>query len=826
MRRFFTGTYRYLSSHKPLMYTLLVASSVVFVFFGLKLGYEEDISKLLPSTASSESGLAFSNIKVKDKIFVQFSSRGEELDSSTLGDYSEEFCEALAAADTVGGYIADILYRIPDDLPVMALDYAMAHVPCFVDTSAYSAFEELLTAQAVDSLMAIDFDLIMEDMTGSATEMVCTDPLMLRNVLLGSIAGDSPDGLSGISGFSVIDGRLFCRDGTVALAFISPNFGSMNSKVGTLLAKEIEAQIASFEAVHPDVEVLFHGAPVRSVFNSRQIKADLLFTIGGSLLIILIVLCLCFKSVSFIPQNLLPVLYGTFFSLACMYWIKGEMSLMALGIGAIVLGVALSYCLHVLIHHKYVGDPEKMLREEAVPVSLGCITTIGAFMGLLFTESDLLRDFGIFASLALLGSTFFALVFLPHFLKKGDTSRNGRAFEVIEKVNSYPFDRKPVAVGFALLLVVIGFVFAGKVGFDSNLRNIGYNEPDVLRSEVLYAEKNYGGLTQMYYAVASEDLDEALSLTGSVAAVLDSLAEEGKVSSVNKVAAQLFVPQGVQEERIEAWKTYWNPEKVTRVKKLLSSSARSYGFDPSMFTPFYNMISADYPAGNLFESGVFPDGLLANFIELGDEGKYLVFTSALLPQDSKAEVDSAVDGIPHAIVMDPFHYTGNMVSIIHDDFNVTLLISSLFVLVVLLLSFRNLWCSLLAFMPMALSWYVVQGVMALFGVEFNLINIVISTFIFGIGVDYSIFVLSGLLASARGEGQLLGHYKTAIFFSAFVLLVVMLSLLLATHPAIRSIGVSSLIGMTATILFTYILQPLIFRLLLKWGRFRRSIGAR
>lgn len=825
MKRFFLGTYRYLSSYKALMYTLLVASSVVFVFFGLKLGYEEDISKLLPSTASSDSGLAFSNIKVKDKIFVQFTSREEEPDSYVLGSYAAEFSETLLEVDSSSHYIADILYSIPDDLPVMALDYAMAHVPTFVDTSAYAVFEGLFSAQAVDSLMAIDFDLIMEDMTGSATVMACTDPLMLRNVLLQSIVGDSQDALSGVSGFSVIDGSLFCKDGTVALAFISPNFGSMNSKVGTLLAKEIEAQIEAFEAEHPDVEVLFHGAPVRSVFNSRQIKADLLFTIGGSLLIILIVLCLCFKSIAFIPQNLLPVLYGTFFSLACMYWIKGEMSLMALGIGAIVLGVALSYCLHVLIHHKYVGDPEKMLQEEAVPVSLGCITTIGAFMGLLFTESDLLRDFGIFASLALLGSTFFALVFLPHFLKKGDMAKSGKAFEVIEKVNSCPYDRKPLAVGFALLLVVIGFVFAGKVGFDSNLRNIGYNEPDVLRSEHLYAEKNYGGLTQMYYAVASSDLDEALSYSSSVAIVLDSLKAEGKVESVSAVAAKLFVPTRVQEERIDAWEAYWNPEKVALAKKLLGNAARSYGLDPSMFTPFYNMIQADYVSGNLYESGVFPEELLANFIEQGGDGKYLVFTSAQLPQGNKAEVDALVAELPHAIVMDPFHYTGNMVNIIHDDFDVTLLISSLFVLIVLLLSFRNVWCSLLAFMPMALSWYVVQGVMALFGVEFNLINIVISTFIFGIGVDYSIFVMSGLLAAARGEGQLIGHYKTAIFFSAFVLLVVMLSLLLATHPAIRSIGVSSLIGMTATILFTYILQPLCFRLLMKWRYFRKGIGA-
>ena len=102
----------------------------------------------------------------------------------------------------------------------------------------------------------------------------------------------------------------------------------------------------------------------------------------------------------------------------------------------------------------------------------------------------------------------------------------------------------------------------------------------------------------------------------------------------------------------------------------------------------------------------------------------------------KDEVDAAVASVPHSVVVDPHFYTSDMVKLIRDDFNMTLLISSLFVLAVLLVSFRNIWSALLAFLPMFLSWYVVQGIMAIAGLQFNLINIIISTFIFGIGVDY------------------------------------------------------------------------------------------
>ena len=213
---------------------------------------------------------------------------------------------------------------------------------------------------------------------------------------------------------------------------------------------------------------------------------------------------------------------------------------------------------------------------------------------------------------------------------------------------------------------------------------------------------------------------------------------------------------------------------------------------------------------------------MSNFIELTTEGKYVVFTSVQLLEENKKIVNDAIAVLPHAVCIDPFYYTNDMVSMLNDDFNTILGISSVFVFIVLLVSFRSIPIALIAFLPMGLSWYVVQGIMGIFGLQFNLINIIIATFIFGIGVDYSIFVMTGLIAKAKGEDDnLLIYHKTAIFFSAFVLMVVTGSLLFATHPAIHSIGISTLIGMSATILITYTLQPALFRYLMRYPFFSK-----
>jgi predicted RND superfamily exporter protein len=132
--------------------------------------------------------------------------------------------------------------------------------------------------------------------------------------------------------------------------------------------------------------------------------------------------------------------------------------------------------------------------------------------------------------------------------------------------------------------------------------------------------------------------------------------------------------------------------------------------------------------------------------------------------------------------------------------------------VVLLVSFNFRWKhALLGFAPILLSWLVVLGAMVIFGVRFNLINIIISTFIFGIGVDYSIFVMSGLTS----EDSQLAYHKTAIFFSAVILIVTVGSMLVAVHPAIRSVGFATLVGMISAVVLAYVLQPAAYRLFIK-----------
>ena len=822
MHKIFVPLYRFFRSHRALMYAIIAVTTILFVWFGLKVRFEEDITKLIPSTGSSEKGLAFGSLRVKDKIFVQLAARNREegVDLDRLIECTDEFAATLLRRDSLCHNIDGILYNT-EDIDLMSIkDAILAHLPTFVDTRVYAQFDSLITPEHAREQMEWNLEQVEDPLLFEVAE---TDPLGLREAFVDGIAANS-----GVGSFTLMDSHFVSQDGTVAYLFISPSFISTDTGAGGDLVAMLWEEAAAFNASHDDVEVLFHGAPVRSVNNSSRIKKDLLLTIGISLLVILALITLCFKDWKVIPFQLLPVLYGTFFALAVVYWIKGGLSLLAMGIGAVILGVALSYCLHIITHFKYIGDPEKVLQDESTPVTLGVLTTIGAFSSLMFTQSELLRDFGLFASLALFGSTVFALVFLPHFFREGDTGKNWKAFRVIDRISAYSVDKRKLPMVLIGIVTLVCICFSPKVSFDKDLRNLSYFEEETLRSEKLYADMNYNrDSINAYYAASAPTLDEALAYNARIIRQVDSLQDLGIVHNYSGVTSKIFVPEAEQRSRIAAWNAYWTPEKKARTRRILREAAREVGYN-SEFLLFNEMLNAEFAPDdtfNVYESGLFPESVTSNFIEYCD-GRYLVFTpvqcSTMTEKDIISDTVTDRGMSDHAIAVDPMYYIRDMVEIVHRDFNLAVELSSIFVLIVLLVSFRSIWSAILSFIPMALSWYVVKGAMVLLGLQFNLINIVVSTFIFGIGVDYSIFVMEGLLAMARsGSSKLLVWHKSAIFFSAVVLLIVMCSLLFAVHPSISSIGLTGLIGMATTVIFSYTIQPWLFRQMMKVPYFVR-----
>ncbi|MCQ2225907.1 MAG: MMPL family transporter [Paludibacteraceae bacterium] len=815
MTRFTIAIFKYFQQHKIVFYACMLLSFFFFAFFGSKMVYEEDITKLLPSDSDGDNSkeMVFANLKVKDKMFVVLKMKDNSVDVSKLSEACDSLVEDFMATEVAKEMVTDVLYKVDADMIQGSVASLYKHLPIFLDSADYTMLDSLTTKAQIENQMQKNLMTLYSPMGSVMGQVIAQDPLAFREMFM-SKKDAMKDGLG--SNYTVINQHFFSPDSAIALAFISPNFKTVDSKLSTKLISQFDENIQKLGEIFPEIDVYYHGAAPQSVGNSKQIKHDLVMTLSVSMLFALLVIGLCYRNRSTLFQLAVPIVYGFFFALCVIYFIKGQLSLLALGIGAIVLGVAVSYCLHVITHYKYVGNPIRVLEEQSVPVFLGCLTTIGAFMSLMFTEAELLKDFGLFASLALLGTTFFCLIFLPQFFSEEKNKRNEKAFEILEKINSYPFERKTYLIGAIVVISLICFVTSRWVNFDSDLTHIAYYDSKILKSQEILAEHTTKDCKTVYFAAVSPDLDSALAYSKKMESVLANQKDVyGKVRSYGSSSHMIFIPTEEQKARLNRWSNFWTDEKKKQVLTDLNEAALKVGFTPEMFVEFQNMLVENQQGTlDLVSANILPSSLMSNMIEYTD-GKYMVFTPVnLLPKDKK-EVCDEVTKIPHLVVIDPYYYTSNMVELINDDFSTTLLISSLFVLCVLLISYRSVCLALVAFLPMSLSWFIVLGIMGIFNMQFNLINIVISTFIFGIGVDYSIFVMDGLLSEFRIRKNVLVFHKTAILFSAFVLIVSIASLMFATHPAVKSIGLSTLIGMSTAVIISYSLEPFLFYWLIK-----------
>jgi 1-acyl-sn-glycerol-3-phosphate acyltransferase len=146
----------------------------------------------------------------------------------------------------------------------------------------------------------------------------------------------------------------------------------------------------------------------------------------------------------------------------------------------------------------------------------------------------------------------------------------------------------------------------------------------------------------------------------------------------------------------------------------------------------------------------------------------------------------------------------------------------LIVFIILLLAYGRIELTLITMIPIFFSWIWVVGIMAILGISFNIFNVIILTFIFGLGIDYSIFIMRGLLQEYKYGRQDISSYKVSVIISGITTLLGIGVLIFAKHPALKSIATMSIIGILSVIFITFTLLPAIFKWMVTYSKGPRS----
>ena len=123
---------------------------------------------------------------------------------------------------------------------------------------------------------------------------------------------------------------------------------------------------------------------------------------------------------------------------------------------------------------------------------------------------------------------------------------------------------------------------------------------------------------------------------------------------------------------------------------------------------------------------------------------------------------------------------------------------------------------------MAVSWIWILGIMGIFDIHFNIVNIILATFIFGQGDDYTIFITEGCCYEYAYRKKLLASYKSSIILSALIMFIGIGTLIFAKHPALHSLAEVTIIGMFSVVLMAFALPPIVFNWMVRQkGTYRR-----
>lgn len=806
MEQFFIRVYRYFKHHKILLYSALTVSVLVMAFYAIQVRFDEDVTSFFPDGKDNHKTAAvFKNLKVKDKIFILFSAKDSlNADPDALIEAGQQFVGEIKKAG-VSSLIKNITAEFDGNNLAQTEKYIFDNLPVILTDEDYKKLDSLTTSAAIAAKMQTNYNNLVSPIGIGLKDIILKDPI--------GISGSAFSGLQSFAGaatYNVYNGYIFSEDLSKMVIMIDPANGTGSTGKNEKLVSAIERCSSQIEMKNADVAVEFFGGPIMGVYNARQIKQDTMVTMTIAILIIILVISFAFRNKWAMLQITAPVLFGALFALAVIYFVNGSISAIAIGSGAAVLGIAMSYSIHVISHRSHTSSVEQVIDELAYPLTIGSFTTIGAFLGLLFTSSKLLQDFGLFAALSLVGTTIFCLVFLPHFLQEKNNEKHSRLLRWIEKVNGYRYDRNKTIVLVICILVVVCCFFFNHVKFDSNMRHINYEPTSLTKAEEKLKLVFNSTEQKVVFVSANENIDSALVDYANVYKKLERLKSEGKI--LNVISAQSYiVPYFIQKERIERWNRFWTAEKRKQVLELVEKEGAKYGFSKDAFNGFKELIGKSYTPKQVTVAELEKSSLFKEWAN-GVENLSMMLTQVSVKQESKEVVYADFKSDKNLVILDKGYYSQKMAISVRDDFNLILGISSLLIFGALLLSYGRIELALMSFIPMALSWIIILGMMALLNIEFNIVNIILSTFIFGIGDDFSIFIMDGLQQEYRTGKKMFASHKTAIFFSAFTTVIGMGALLFAEHPALKSVSTISVLGMAAVVLISYTVQPILFRL--------------
>lgn len=805
MEFLFLYCYDYFRKHRATFYVSFVSLFILVVLGASQVRIEEDVSKFFPKDKKIEKLTeVFQNSKLTEKVVVMVSLKDSAIapQPDSLIAYTGMLVAALDS--TTQEYISSITHKVDDQLALNLFSQLHNNLPIFLTNQNYNELDSLLQPEVLRVTIQNNYQQLISPAGIAFKRMIAQDPLSISMLAIKKIKRLQYD-----ENFELYDSHVLTKDQRHLLLFLVPSYPANDTGHNIELVKRLDQAIAQATEKYPHVQAHYFGGATVAVGNAQQLRKDTWLTLSIMIVLLIVFLFAFLKKKQAPLLILLPVIFGALFSLCCVYLLQGTISVLAIAAGSIILGIAVNYSLHFLTHLRQAAHPREVIKELVQPMTIGSLTTVLAFFCLQFANAGVLKDVGLFAGFSLVGAALCTLIFLPHLVQENFFGPFQPTW--IDKLSRYQPETNSYLVIIVLIITPVLLYFARDVSFNSDMNNLNFMTAETKLAEKELNAINEFSLRSVFIVTSGKNRETALQQNDALQTVLDSLKEKGILNKYSSVG-DFIISDSLQHERIKQWNEYWTPQKKTETTRILHQEGEALNFSSLLYTNADSLLNRNYSPLPQEGFSELRENFFNDYITEKND-KVSIVTLAQVDDNRKELFYSALKKHSQVHALDKQLITTSFVNLVHADFNFIVTFTSLLVFFALLLAYGRIELTLITFVPMLITWIWILGIMALVGIEFNIINVMISTFIFGLGDDYSIFIMDGLQQEYRTGRKTLPTIKTSILLSTLTTISGLGVLIFAQHPALRSIATVSIIGIVCVFVMSQTLEPFFFRLL-------------
>ncbi|WP_225870880.1 efflux RND transporter permease subunit [Pedobacter cryophilus] len=529
---------------------------------------------------------------------------------------------------------------------------------------------------------------------------------------------------------------LFNADKNASIMAITFDDKTLVSANQIKVINQIHKQAEQF-AKQEKIIVHYSGLPYIKTVVSGLIAKEFTLFLGLSILISAIILWLFFRSFYAVLFPVLFVLFGVVWSLALMELLGFEITLLTGIIPPLIVIIGIPNS--VLIINKYQSEFIKNQHQQnalsitiekiSITTFIANLTTAVGFGVLYFTQSDVLKEFGITAGIGVMFTWMICLFMLPiifSFLPapkiKTDTKNEWRILDwLLNKVDAYVHQyRKSIyyAVGF---ITVLAFIGISKININGLMvDDLPKNDP--VYQDLKFFEASFNGVLPMEITIDAKKKNGIISL-----------------SNIKKTDRL--------EQLISSYPEFSRSISLTSVLKY--SSQAFYNGNPTFYRipndmekNFILLYAANSgKKNNMMQSFLDKDRQVSRItFQMKDVGSKRV--NELL-KELKPRVDSIFNPAKYQV-----EFTGPIVMYVKgsnylvSNLRDSLLLAILLIATIMWVLFRGFKMIIISILPNLIPLLITAGLMGYFGIPLKPSTILIFSIALGIASDQTIYFLT------------------------------------------------------------------------------------